>query len=56
MPDGLDRNRHGSGMPVAVGALGAGELRELDQADGDAAGPSAAAARSPDTPKVTLSQ
>ena len=28
----------GRGWPVAVGALGAGELRELDQAVGNAAG------------------
>ena len=46
----------GRGWPVTVGALGAGELRELDRAVGDAAARTSAAARSPVIPKVTLSQ
>ena len=49
----------GRGWPVAVGALGAGELRELDQAVGDAAGQDVRVRRGRTVarhPKVTLSQ
>jgi len=49
----------GRGWPVTVGALGAGELRELDQAVGDAAGQDVrgrAVARNPEGHLVVVAE